>query len=314
MYILGAGLSGLIAATQFPDAVVFEAGDATQLSHRAVLRFRSDSLSRLTGIPFRSVTVRKSIWARGRHCRAAIDLANMYSRKTNGHFHDRSIWNLEPVERFIAPESLQQQMVEMIGRRIKFNHTVTPEELAEMPRPIISTIPMPALLKLRGIELGAMAEFRFKPIVVDRYRVKDADVFQTIYYPDDETQVYRASITGDLLIVERITSEPKEGDEARRWRELEVVAKSFGLSLHDLDEIDINHTQRFGKIAPINDAVRRDLIYQATAHDGIYSMGRFAIWKNVLLDDVVKDGAVIKRLINQGSYGASLHHFGKDKS
>ena len=96
--ILGAGLSGLIAATQFPNATVFEANGPEHLSHKAVLRFRSDSLSRLTGIPFRKVTVRKSIWHEGKHVAPNIQLANLYSFKTNGGYLDRSIWKLDPVE------------------------------------------------------------------------------------------------------------------------------------------------------------------------------------------------------------------------
>ena len=312
MYILGAGLSGLIAAAQFPNAVVFEAGDAAQLSHRAVLRFRSDSLSRLTGIPFRSVTVRKSIWSKGRHCRAAIDLANKYSRKTNGGFLDRSIWNLDPVERFIAPEDLQLQLADMTGKRIKFKHPVTHEELAEMPRPIISTLPMPVLMSMIEPHKFRDGYFTHRSISVDRYRIDGADVFQTIYYPDEETSVYRASITGSLLIVERVNQEIFS--EHHRRIELQDVLASFGMHTGHVKQIDLDHAQRFGKIAPIDDAVRRDFIYNATTKHGIYSMGRFAIWKNILLDDVVKDGAIIKRLINQGSYGASLHHFGKDNS
>jgi hypothetical protein len=301
--ILGAGLSGLIAATQIPNAIVFESNGSEALSHRAVLRFRSDVLSRLTGIPFKKVTVRKSLWYKNQHVEPTIQLANFYSRKTNGAYLDRSIWNVDAVERWIAPEDLQHQMAQMIGSRIKWNREVTPQLLEEMPRPIISTLPMPVLLRLLGEPLPAAPEFDHASITVDRYRVKGADVYQTIYYPDPMSAQYRASITGDLLIVERSMC-----GESAKVNGLIDVLDSFGLSSSEIEIIDHSHAQRFGKIRPIDDDWRRSAIYNLTQTQGIYSLGRFAVWKNLLLDDVAQDVAVVKRLINQGLYSASLHH------
>lgn len=299
--ILGAGLSGLIAATQFPTATVFEANGPEHLSHRAVLRFRSDVLSRLTGIPFRKVTVRKSLWHEGAHVLPNLQLANMYSYKTNGGYLDRSIWNIEPVERYIAPEDLQQQMADMIGNRIKWKRTVDADLIKEMPRPIISTLPMPVLLDLLGLPRGR--DFAHQGIVVDRYRVHKADVFQTVYYPDPNFGVYRASITGNLLIIERTG---KMGNDS-----LSDVLESFGLYHHDVELIDESHAQRFGKIRPIDDEWRRNTIFTLTHEHGIYSLGRFAVWRNVLLDDVANDAAVVKRLIAGGQYSAALYHHQK---
>lgn len=297
--ILGAGLSGLIGATQFPKATVLEANSAESLSHKAVLRFRSDSLSRLTGIPFQPVTVHKSIWFDDQHQRPSIQAANLYSMKTNGKYLDRSIWNLDPVERFIAPESLQEEMIAQIGNRIKWNHRVTSDELTQLPRPVISTLPMPTLLKILGIEGVDDSRFMHKSIVVDRYRVHGADVFQTIYYPDPRFSTYRVSITGNLMIRERtgIVND----------YELRDICESFGLNSNDLELIDESHEQRFGKIAPIDARTRKQIIFELTQRYGIYSMGRFATWRNILLDDTIKDGAIIKRLITHGVYSAAIH-------
>jgi hypothetical protein len=296
--ILGAGLSGLIAATQFPNATVFEANGPEHLSHKAVLRFRTDALSRLTGIPFRKVTVRKSIWHEGAHVQPNIHLANIYSKKTNGAYLDRSIWNLDPVERYIAPEDLQLQMAEMIGNRIEWNHRVDSFLMKTFSRPIISTLPMPILMGI--MEQPHAVNFHHQQILVDRYRVHDADVFQTIYYPASNFGAYRASITGNLLIVER-TGKLVDDD-------LGDILESFGLWHHDVELIDESHAQRFGKIQPIDDAWRRNTIFSLTTEAGIYSLGRFAVWRNILLDDVVSDAAVIKRLMSAGKYGASLYH------
>jgi hypothetical protein len=307
--IIGAGLSGLIAATQFPQAQVYEVNGPECIAHKAVLRFRSDVLSRLIGIPFRKVMVRKSIYSNGAHHSANIDLANNYSRKTNGGYLDRSIWKLDPSERFIAPENLQQQLVAFAGNRIHWETAVTPEELRDEHRsePIISTMPMPVLMKMLDWPL-LTTNFSFKRIVVDRFRVNGADLFQTIYYPDASTSMYRASITGDLLIMERIEG---NAEVPQTEPDYDMVLRSFGLRASDCTPIELGHAQRFGKIAPILDSWRRRAIYTATVKHGIYSLGRFATWRNILLDDVVDDIAIIKRMISQGHYGAAIQHSSK---
>lgn len=313
--IIGAGLSGLIAATQFPNSRVYEANGAESVQHKAVLRFRSDKLARLTGIPFKSVTVRKSIYSAGRHCAPSVDLANLYSRKTNGGYLDRSIWNVEPAQRYIAPEDLQQQMIQQIGERIHWNTPINPADIGE--EPLISTMPMPVLMKMMrarkelfipSVDMEDDA-FRFASITVDRFRIAGADVYQTIYYPDHSTAIYRASMTGSLLIVERMQEwNPPSGNWEAEAGPIDMVMRSFGLLNADIEKVELNHVQRFGKIAPINDVARRQFIFQTTLNHHIYALGRFATWRNILLDDVVDDVAVIRRLISQGHYGASLQH------
>ncbi len=81
--IIGAGLSGLIAAHAWPTAPVFEALPEAQ-PHRALLRFRSDNVARLTGIEFKRVTVRKGLFWRGEYRTPTIALANAYSLKVLG--------------------------------------------------------------------------------------------------------------------------------------------------------------------------------------------------------------------------------------
>ena len=157
------------------------------------------------------------------------------------------------------------------------------------------------MLDMMGLNaLPRGEEFANQGIIVDRYRVLNADVFQTIYYPSPNMATYRASITGDLLIIERT--------RAMTQMEFIDVLGSFGLGNIDVSLIEQDHTQRFGKIRPIDDATRRNAIFSLTQDHGIYSLGRFAVWRNVLLDDVVSDAAVIKRLIAGGNYSASLHH------
>ena len=52
---------------------------------------------------------------------------------------------------------------------------------------------------------------------------------------------------------------------------------------------------------PIDDKIRKDFIYTLTEKYNIFSVGRFATWRQLLLDDVVNDISVIERLIANNS-------------
>jgi hypothetical protein len=295
--ILGAGLSGLIAAAVNPQARVLEALSKDRQQHRAVLRFRSAAVGDAVGIPFRKIRVYKNIWMEYKFHEPNIQLSNLYSHKVTDGYFDRSIWKTESVERYIAPEDFILQLIDQVGDRVEWETPVH-----ELPKnyPIISTIPMNAMLKLAGLEPRKEVAFKFSPIRVQRFRVKAADVFQTIYYPSPATAVYRASITGDLLIVESVEGVPEISPE------LTEVLDSFGLAESDLEVIDSNHKQSYGKIAPIDESFRRYAVEKLSQKHGVYSLGRFATWRNILLDDVLQDLTVIKKLVNADSYTRKL--------
>lgn len=291
--IVGAGLAGLIAAHAWTSAKVFEAGSPAA-NHRALLRFRSDAISRLTGIPFRKVRVRKGLWVDGNYHTPSIRLANMYSQKCLGRLEpDRSIWNLDCVERFIAPDDLYEQMVANAGDRISWNTPIDFSLARASGLQFVSTAPMNVTLGLVGMlkELVVVPQFNRSEITVQRFNLPGADLFQTIYFPSSDTSVYRASMTGSMLIVEHIGS-PKG---------LQQVFDAFGFSAALAQPL--GHTkQSYGKIAPIEDSVRKGLLLRLTREHRIFSLGRFATWRNILLDDVVQDIDVLKRLMRDDGY------------
>ena len=297
MIILGAGLSGLIAAAVNPQAKVFEASSRDKQSHRAVLRFRTPAVGDAVGIPFRKIRVYKNIWVDGKFQDPNIQLSNWYSSKVAGGYFDRSIWKTDAVDRYIAPEDFILRLIDQVGDRVEWE---TPVEELPKDKAIISTIPMNRMLALAGIAKPDTVEFKFSPIRVQRFRVKDADVFQTIYYPSPSTAAYRASITGNLLIVESVD------DAGYVSSDLLEVLDSFGLTEDDIEVIDENHKQSYGKIAPIDENFRRFVVEILSQKHGIYSLGRFATWRNILLDDVLQDLNVVKRLINADSYTRRL--------
>jgi hypothetical protein len=312
--IIGAGLAGLIAACHFKDAEIYEAGPR-QDNHKALLRFRDESVSNLTGIPFKPVTVDKAIYLdgcspgsreRGLYGACTIQMANWYATKTTGHVAGRSIWNLERATRYIAPEDFHQRLVDKAGFLVNYEKPIdTIHSWDKHHYNTISTAPLPVMLKAAGIELPHLQTEK-APIKVQRFRIPKCDVYQTIYFPEMELRVFRASITGDMLIIESVME--KHNSVFDWWympdAELDVVLTAFGLNhlLMDIEHLE-DVEQKYGKIVPISSEQRHAVLYELTERFGVYSLGRFATWRNILLDDVVKDIAVIDRLIKASDYG-----------
>lgn len=304
--IAGAGLAGLLAAHAWPQAAVFEPNPEPKEAHKALLRFRSQSVSRLVGIEFKEVVVRKGIWEGGKFVAPNICSANHYSAKILGSLEaERSIWNLDPVKRYIAPESLYEQLIESVGKRIEWGEawSYAPSTRTSIVRPTISTAPLPLVLKAVGIE--SAVEFKRSPIQVSRYRVANCSVYQTIYFPAPQQPVYRASITGDLLIVEHVACDHNGSPRELETAELLDVMQAFGI--YNLGAALGSVEQRYGKIVPLPAEQRRSLLHRLTVERHIYSLGRFATWRNLLLDDVVDDLDVIRRLMRASEYETRLH-------
>jgi len=290
--IVGAGLTGMIAAHIFPQARVLEATPEAELGqHRALLRFRSEVVSEATGIPFRAVTVRKGIWDGNRFIEPNICAANSYSMKCTGKILPRSVWNVDACQRWIAPMDFIQQLRNNLGDRVEYG---APFNFKALPTAasVISTVPMGIVAKQVGEQ--AAPTFSFSPIKVYRLDLgPTCDVHQTVYFPFTDTLVYRASITGSTFIIEAV-DDLQQGD-------LVSVQLAFGLGPVRLNQCEIS-SQRYGKIAPIDESFRRGFIYRMSDQFGVYSLGRFGTWRNILLDDVVHDCAVIKRLLLADSY------------
>ena len=298
MLILGAGLAGCIAGVLNQEAVIYEAGSG-KTQHQAVLRFRSPAVGEAVGIPFKKVKVYKNIYFNGEFVVPNIQHMNLYSNKVTGSYYDRSIANLKTEERWIAPEGFHEMLVSMCEGRVFFNHTVTDKAEFVEHNTVISTIPIDVMAKILGIDL--FIERQKTAIYVTKIWIPDSDLQQTIYYPDDKSAVYRATMTGDMLRVEAM----KQIYEA----DIQYVYHSFGISGSDMDsDMVVNHKQPIGKLLPFDEQLRRTFVREWTEKYRIYSLGRFATWRNILLDDVLKDIHQIRKMVNQDQYSNRLEN------
>lgn len=314
--IIGGGLAGLITACHFPNSIVYEAGERAP-QHKALLRFRGEEVSRITGIPFKAVTVDKAVYFRGNyyHDHCPINLANMYSMKVTNQFGSRSIMKLKTATRYIAPDDFYDQLVDKLGDRIFFN-TPVDALCGYSETPIINTSPLPVMMKLAGIDQKIDFSFDKANIRVYRFKIKrKCELYQTIYFPDYSVRTYRASITGDTLIIETIplVSVSEAAVEAAggitRYRDIKLRAEvdevltAFGLSWSDiaLEEVE-KVDQKYGKIVDIPKDLRHALLLQLTMDLNVFSVGRFATWRNILLDDVAHDLAEVEKLIKANNY------------
>lgn len=297
MLIVGGGLSGLIAAHMWPRAKVVEAAQESDAeTHRALLRFRSPVVGEVTGIPFKPVEVNKEIYYARRRVTPSIAMANRYALKVTGRLMPRSIWNLTPATRYVAPPDFVERLKSGLAFRVEYG---TPYDFKQKSdEPIVSTVPLGVTLKALGYKTD-MA-FNRRSITVRRFKLRGSEVYQTIYYPTDDHTMYRASITGDILICEFI------GPPSGAWT-LDVIS-SFGLAGNEfLANEEGNETdQKYGKIVPVEERRRRAALLKLTTEHDIYSLGRFGTWRNILLDDIVKDVNVIDSLIISGSYATAL--------
>jgi hypothetical protein len=306
MRIYGAGMSGLLAAKMLQrlNPEVHEAAGSLPNNHEALLRFRTDSVSTVTGIPFKKVWVQKAVLGVDGVLRdkASIQEQNMYDIKVSGKASGRSIINLAPGERYIAPKNFITQLA--AGVNIKYNSALT--ELKKSEEPSISTVPMNIMMKMSDWQ--NKPEFKFKTIwsVTADIVYPEMDIYQTIYIVDPKDDAYRVSITGNHLIIEMVSyayREPiwsyendreKLEEEVFRYIKLFLGNNPKGIQYSNLSTKE----QKYGKLIKLEDSARKEFILALTDIYNIYSLGRFGTWRQILMDDVVQDIRKIEGMIS----------------
>jgi hypothetical protein len=207
--------------------------------------------------------------------------------------------NLEPVERFIAPANFVEQMANSVtvcfGEDGRF--CIDHMEEKNQYTPVISTIPMQVLMDSVAWEPKPL--FSSSPIwtMVAKIEEPRIDVYQTLYYPGLSMSIYRASLTGNQLIMEFIRDPGCESVHDQIMM-ITRVLENFGIRHAVAEEVEIKK-QHLGKIFPVDELTRKNFIFQMSDKRHIYSLGRFATWRQILLDDLVKDIQFIEDFITQ---------------
>lgn len=308
MIIYGAGMAGLLAAKILyrHNPVVYEAAPSLPNNHNALLRFRSNVVSEITGIAFKKVWVQKYILDESFNLKEKADIKdqNCYSHKVSGAVSGRSITNLAPGERYIAPKDFISKMAE--GLNIEYNRPLTKLLTKEQScgESIISTIPMNVMMDIA--EWKEKPEFKYYEISTITAEIKDPtiDVYQTIYYPYENVPAYRASITGDKLIIEIVH------DNAYNFEDCSEIDLDLSLRTYLMHFVgskiagsaklsDIKwKKQKYGKLVNSTGEIGKEFIMALTDIYNVYSVGRFATWRQLLLDDIADDIKKINNMIS----------------
>ena len=271
-------------------------------NHESVLRFRSEAVSIATAIPFKKVRVTKQIaWNNGRtHYIAPPFANNMYSLKVTGKVLDRSIMNLDAVDRWIAPPDFIEQLAR--GLNIHYDSSFDIINLEEKGIKI-STIPMPLLWRMiEHVPEKELAQFEARPVwnVVVDIITPEVEVYQTEYFPEHGVPPYRATLTGSRFVLEYM--QPPEN----YVEDIHNAMLAFGIAGYIIGDEPRIHKMEYGKLVPVPDHLRHQIMREATERFQCFSLGRFSTWRQILLDDVVKDVKVIEQLIDADPYTRAL--------
>ena len=312
MIVIGAGMAGLLAGNMLRRfrPYIWEGKEDLPINHSALLRFRTEKVGIATAIPFEKVKVNKAIKYDGKLITdPSVFLSNMYSEKVTGAVLPRSIDSLETVERYIAPNNFVHTMATNCNiafrKRFDFDNWMS----KQYRTPLISTIPMPALMKMVGGK--DMPDFNFQNIWTQKAVIDEPEcnVHQTIYYPDPTVPYYRISIMGNVIISEFI----KEPSEYIGGHLSNVLYEDFGFMPKKL--IDLKESKQvYGKIKPIDENLRKEFVFEMTNKYKIYSVGRFATWRQLLLDDLINDLKMIDSFITSDSNYSRLIHSQKGEN
>ena len=302
MIILGAGISGLLAARCLAHHTpkILDIQNDLPNNHSALLRFRSNIIGQSVGIPFKSVQVYKGVLNEQGNITNSPTIRdyNAYSLKTTGNAIARSIININNANRFIAPDTF----IRLLASGSSIEYGIPAEDYFrnhDKNKPVISTIPMPSLMSI--LKYKDIPKFKQIPIWTINCELLAVDVYQTLYIPYDVKEPYRVSITGNKLTME-FMFEPKNTD---------VIEYYLDLLFPEHIIIPVNSVikrQNYGKIVPISESERQKFILWATTNFNVYSLGRFATWRQILLDDVIHDIQIINRFINSGDYHRAMHY------
>ena len=313
--IIGAGMAGSVAAGAMSSSVpvVYDSkkdnGGTGLGDHYAIMRLRSADIGKYLGCGLSEITVYKAVLYGGRlWVEPSITMNNLYSIKTHSELGIRSLQELGKVKRYLLPPFRCPAQVEYDHKACSVKPgLITFSNGNEVEYDVcISTMPMPALLGACSINHDM--EFCANPIYIARATLNiKSSVHQTIYIPEPSTPVYRMTLENRVIILE--STEPFSGLGG-----MSEAISPFGLGVEDCSDFTF-HTQHAGKMVSVDDNKRRFFIMKLTDEFGIYSFGRYALWKPIRADHLIGDIENIKNMLlvskERRKYESRLNQFHK---
>jgi len=328
--ILGAGLAAHLANSAFKgeEVAVLDEESRTNINYippekLAVFRFKTANISNYLSIPLQKVQVQKSIClSQGQLVdQPTIAANNAYSYKTSGTILPKSLMDCGIVERYVIPGVHNKGLYinPPISNLVKYKKilkidkgSMIIKDTSDNIRPIdydicINTAPIRWLVDI--LAGGSPFEAYSLPIFITKFDLTlNSKVYQTIYFPFmyPHRYLYRATLEGHYMIIESMAwfESKKDTDMV-----IDRVMKEFGLSGSDVwkESLSTRHLVS-GKLIPSNDMERKGLIRMLTMDYNIYSLGRFAIWKPIKIDEIIQDLQRIQAMVHYDKISQQYHN------
>ncbi len=315
MVIIGAGLAGTAAKNFFSNksVEVFDSRNKDEgWSHKALMRIRDPALGNYLGCKLKKIQAYKCIYYDGKiYDTYQHNLSNMYSMKVSGSIINRSIDKLGWEERYLVEGEIDTEGVNFNKKviSIKDNIITFDDGSSNNYDEMINTMPLPDIAKVCGIETEETFTKKSRTIIVKIIPLLiESNVNQTVYFPSLSYGLYRATLQENKIIAEILFDESiLLGYEWSLFSK--DLFKVFGLcdeKFYDLNKIS-TYYQSNGKLIPINNEYRKYLILELTERFGIYSLGRYATWRNITSEDIIPDIEKISHLMEMGKYGRKYY-------
>src|SRR3990167_8611666 len=319
LLIIGAGLSGLLAAAKAEkcgmDYLVIEKSQALP---KAKIHYLHSDMNNALPIKLKKIEIFKNIYWKGEFLdRFNIPMMNEFACKTNEKLTENSIKYINGEREFgyipfSGIENISDELFSCLNRERfifgaeyenSFNNNESNDEIIVkldtnekiICKNIISTIPLPVMLKTLGVDVDCLKTMPLNMIELkinkeNREKILETDLYEIIYLPSCEFGMSRFSILGKRFVIELAEEEFDE----KRFEEFFGIFSGFK---EKLNFKYIKATNPYGRFCPIDEDKRIELINRLIKKK-IYPAGRYASWKYKRVDSVADDIEEIFKKIN----------------
>ncbi len=313
--IVGAGLSGLMMGYLLHNRSHLIIESAKTLNFDIGTPFYLHAPLDWLPTSWKEIDVHHHCWDGERFYRIpSLKMMNDYSRKIVGKIVDTSLKFMDgEIKRGFIPElggagqvlrDLFEETKNDLLLGASLNHLDSETKTAYILAPsgairivhyknLISTIPLPALLKMLKIEFNH--KFVADPITTFFIAVPPSealDSFQVVNITSKHNQFYRASLMGNTIIMETMVD---DDDNIQEIVARETAEDIWGVKL--LNQQITKSIVRPGKFHPVDLTARKQLLARLSGEFGIYCLGRYATWSYKRIDHIAQDAQTILKLM-----------------